>query len=120
MKSYKEIKEEELKRTSGYSYEQLEKYLNFNIKALKAMSFFLRIGVLWTISIVTFFVIPGIFTWLGFCDYDINLVLFITISHFLFWILKGKKDALQLIDDTLPELNLTVKVLEDIKEEKNG
>jgi len=121
MKSYEEIKKEELKNTNKYSGKELNRYLNFNIKALKGMRFFLNHGVLWTISILTFIAISGIFSWLGFYNFDVIQFLFIVITHFIYWILKGKRDALKLIDDTLPELNITIKVLEKIKEErKNG
>jgi hypothetical protein len=43
-----------------------------------------------------------------------------TAIHFLYWVIKAKKEALKIIDETLPELEILIEVLEDIRKERNG
>jgi len=43
------------------------------------------------------------------------------VIHFLYWHFKGRKDVAELINDDIPELELVIKVLDDIrKERENG
>jgi len=116
MKSYQEIKNEELVVTKNYSKKNLDRYIWF-CKVLRNMfseKFF------WIVSWIPFVVIPGIFIYLGFFELDPITVFMFIASHFLFWFLKGRKDAIKLIDEALPELDLSIEVLEDIRKERHG
>ena len=114
MKSYHEIKEEELITTEKYSNKKLDKYI-WNCKFLRKLfseNFF------WVISVIPFVIIPGIFILVGFLELDIITFFLFTITHLLFWLLKGKKEAIKVINETLPELDLSIEVLEDIRKER--
>jgi hypothetical protein len=116
MKNYNEIKNKELIVTKHYSDKKLDKYI-WNCKFLRKLfgeTFF------WIISCIPFIIIPGIFILIGFLELDIITVFLFTFSHLLFWLLKGKKEAIKVISETLPELELTIEVLEDIRKERNG
>ena len=116
MKNYNEIKNEELIVTKHYSDKKLDRYI-WNCKFLRKLfseTFF------WIISCIPFIIIPGIFILIGFLELDIITVFLFTLSHLLFWLLKGKKEAIKVISETLPELELTIEVLEDIRKERNG
>lgn len=116
MKNYNEIKNEELIVTKNYSDKKLDRYI-WNCKFLRKLfseNFF------WIISCIPFIIIPGIFILVGFFKLDIITVFLFTIAHLLFWLLRGKKDAIKIISETLPELELTIEVLEDIRKERNG
>ena len=116
MKNYNEIKNEELIVTKHYSDKKLDKYI-WNCKFLRKLfgeNFF------WIVSFIPFIIIPGIFILIGFLELDIITILLFIITHLIFWLLKGKKEAIKIISETLPELELTIEVLEDIKKERNG
>jgi hypothetical protein len=114
MKSYQEIKEEELITTEKYSNKKLDKYI-WNCKFLRKL---FNENFFWVISIIPFFIIPGIFILVGFLELDIITIFLFTITHLLFWLLKGKKEAIKVINETLPELDLSIEVLEDIRKER--
>ena len=117
MKSYEEIKEKELITTEKLSIKQLDRYIWF-CKFLKKM---LTENFFWIISAIPFFIIPSIFISIGFFELDTMTIFLFTIVHFLFWFIKGRKEAIKVIDETLPELEITIDVLEDIrKERENG
>lgn len=116
MKNYQEIKEDELIVTKEYSTKDLNRYIWF-CKILRKMyseSFF------WAISLFPFFIIPGIFIYLGFFGLDIMTVSLFILTHFIYWHLSGRKEVIRIIDETVPELDLTIEVLEDIRKERNG
>jgi hypothetical protein len=116
MKSYQQIKDEELFVTKDYSNKKLDRYIWF-CKVLRKMfseEFF------WTMSLIPYAIIPSVFVYLGFFKWEpVTIFLFIAV-HFGYWFLKGRKDARKFIDETLPELNLSIEVLEDIRKERNG
>ncbi len=116
MKTYQEIKNDELIVTKNYSNKKLDRYI-LNCKFLRKLfseTFF------WIVSFIPFLAIPSVFIYLGFFKLDIMTVSMFTLLHFLFWLLKGKKEANKVISETLPELELTIEVLEDIRKERNG
>jgi len=116
MKSYHEVKEEELIVTKNYSNKKLDRYIWF-CKVIRKMfteEFF------WAMSLIPYTIIPSVFVYLGFFKWDaVTIFLFVAI-HFGYWFLKGRKNAKKFIDETLPELNLSIEVLEDIRKERNG
>ena len=117
MKSYHEIKEEELNVTSKYTDKQFSIYFNF----FKILRLFFTEGFLWCISILIFTGIWSVFYWLDFFPLDLLTAFMFVLSHFLYWVFKGKKSAKELIDDVVPELDLILKSLSEIKEmRKNG
>jgi len=116
MKNYHEIKKDELIVTEHYSNKKLDKYI-WNCKVLRKLfseTFF------WIVSFIPFCIIPSVFIYLGFFELDVTTVFMFTLFHFVFWFLKGKKEANKVISETLPELELTIEVLEDIRKERNG
>jgi hypothetical protein len=116
MKNYYEIKEEELEVTEDYSDKKMYRYI-WLCKILRKMyseAFF------WIISSLPFFAIPGIFIYLGFFGLDIMTVSLFVLTHFIYWHLSGRKEVIRIIDETVPELDLTIEVLEDIRKERNG
>ena len=117
MKSYEEIKEEELNVTNKYTDRQFSIYFNF----FKILRSFFTEGFLWCISIMIFIGIWSVFYFLGFFPLDSLSAFMFVLSHFLYWVFKGKKSAKELIDDVVPELDLILKSLSEIKEmRKNG
>jgi len=116
MKSYQEVKNDELIVTKHYSKRKLDRYIWFCMFIRK----YLNENFFWIISCIPFIIIPGIFILIGFLELDIITILLFIITHLIFWLLKGKKEAIKIISETLPELELTIEVLEDIKKERNG
>lgn len=117
MKSYEEIKEQELETTKNFTAKQMNRYIRFCkiIRSLHSENFF------WLMSFIPFIVIPGIFIALGFFPLDLITIFMFLVIHFLYWHFKGRKDVTELINDDIPELELVIKVLEDIrKERENG
>ena len=112
MKSYEEIKKEELEGTSKYTDRQFNLYFKF----FKGLRLIFTEGFFWFLSILTFLGIWSIFHWLGFFPIDFLTITMFVVSHFIYWILKGKKSTKELIDDVVPELELILKALGEIKE----
>ena len=117
MKSYEEIKKEELEVTTKYSDKQFNLYFKF----FKGLRLIFTEGFFWFLSILTFLGIWSIFHWLGFFPLDMTTVVMFFLSHFIYWVFKGKKATKELLEDTTPELDLIIKALSEIKEtRKNG
>ena len=117
MKSYEEIKERELETTKEYDVKKISKY----IRMCKIVKFFYSENSFWFVSFIPFTVIPGIFIALGLFPLDLPTIFMFLGIHFLYWHFKGRKEAIKLISDDLPELELVIEVLEDIKKERvNG
>lgn len=117
MKEYEEIKKEEEEHTRGFSEKRLGRY----IKVYKILGKILDMRVLWTISALIFLAIPLAVHFSGISSFGPIEALVITIAHYLYWKLKGEKETRKLLDDTLPELDMTLRALREIKEErKNG
>lgn len=117
MKNYEEIKEEELKLTSEYT----DKQFNFYFKSFKILRSFFTETFLWCFSIFIFNGIWSVFYWLGLFPMDLLTAFMFVLSHFLYWVFKGEESAKELIDDVVPELDLILKALSEIKEiRKNG
>lgn len=114
--NYNEIKEKELITTEKYSIKQLNKYIWF-CKLIRKM---LSENFFWVISIIPFIIFPLVFIWLGFFELDPMTVFLFTALHFLYWVIKGRKEALKIINESLPEVDITIEVLEDIRKERNN
>lgn len=116
MKSYAEIKIEEIETTKDFTSKQMNRHIKFHkiIKLILSENFF------WLISLIPFIIIPGIFITLGFFPLDILTVFMFSIIHFLYWYFKGRKEAQKIINEDLPELELVIEVLEDIKKEREN
>lgn len=117
MKTYEEIKKEEIETTKGYSDKKLDRYIG----TYKFLGKILDMRVLWTISALVFLAIPLTVHFLGIVSFGAIEALIITIAHYLYWKYKGEKETRKLLDDTVPELEMALRALHEIKEErKNG
>ena len=117
MKTYEEIKKEELETTKGYSDKRLDRY----IRLYKVLDSILDMRVLWTISALIFLAIPLTVHLSGILSFGPVEALVITIAHYFYWRYKGEKETKKLLDDIVPELEMTLQALHEIKEErKNG
>jgi|688.fasta_scaffold466184_2 hypothetical protein len=116
MKTYQEVKNDELIVTRYYSKRKLDRYIWFCkvLRKLFSETFF------WIVSFIPFLAIPSVFIYLGFFKLNIMTVSMFTVLHFLYWFLKGRKEAIKLIDENLPELDLSIEVLQDIRKERHG
>ena len=114
--NYHEIKEKELIATENFTSKQLNRYIWF----CKFIGKMLTENFFWLISAIPFIIFPSVFIWLGFFNLDVTTVFLFTAIHFLYWVIKAKKEALKIIDETLPELEILIEVLEDIRKERNG
>ncbi len=115
MKSYQEIREEELVITKDYSKKQLDRY----IWSAKFFRKFLNEKFFWFLSILSMSLIWSVFIWLEFFKLDLSTIFIFVVSHFIYWFFRGRKDTIKLIDECLPELDLNIEVLEDIRTERN-
>ncbi len=116
MKSYQEIKEEELITTKNFSNKKLDRY----IWLCKFLRKILNENFFWTASLVSYTIIPSIFVYLGFFKWEPVTIFLFVLVHFLYWAIKGKKDVRKFIEEDVPELDLSIEVLEDIRKERNG
>lgn len=105
---YHNIKEKELEKTKNYSDKSLIKY----IKTHKFIRFLYSELFFWLVSLIPFAIFPLI---LG-PTFDVFLLYL--IIHFLYWVFYGKKKYHEMCDNDVEELNLTIKVLEDIQKER--
>ncbi len=107
--NYHQIKKKELETTKDYSNKKLNRYIRSHkiLMSLSSELFF------WSISFLVFMIFPY------FLGNTIDMFLFFLISHLLYWRLYGvywyKKEMTSLTD----ELILTIKVLDEIKKERN-
>ena len=92
MKTYEEIKKEELEATKGYSDKKLDRYIG----TYKLLGKILDMRVLWTISALMFLAIPLTVHFLGIVSFGAIEALVITIAHYLYWKYKGEKEAKKL------------------------
>ena len=116
MKNYDEIKERELETTKDYDVKKIKRY----IKMCKMVKLLLSENFFWVMSFIPFTIIPAIFIALGFFPLDMLTIFMFLIIHFLYWHFKARKDAQKIISDDLPELELVIEVLEDIKKEREN
>ena len=116
MKDYEEIKEEELLVTKDYSDKKLNRYIRISkfVKCAYSEKFF------WVVSVIPLFVIPFLFHISGALPLTPIIALIFVATHFLYWHFHGKKDVRKMIDDIMPEIDMTIKVLEEIRKERNG
>jgi hypothetical protein len=117
MKTYDEIKKEEIETTKGFSDKKLDRY----IRLYKVLDKIFDMRVLWAISALIFLAIPLTVHFLGIVSFGPVEALVITIAHYLYWRYKGEKETQKLLDDTVPELEMVIEALYEIREErKNG
>ena len=95
--NYNDIKEKELITTEKFSIKKLNRYIWF----CKLLSKMLSENFFWVISLIPFIIIPSLFIWLGFFELDPMTVFLFTSIHFLYWFIKGRKDAFKIIDESL-------------------
>jgi hypothetical protein len=110
MKSYNEIKEEESEKTKSYSDKILNRYIRAHriIRGLYSELFF------WLISLIPFAIFPLLI------GPTLTIYIIYLVVHFFFWSLWGRKKYHEMCDKDIEELNLTIKVLEDIQKEIHG
>ena len=116
MKSREEIKEEELLTTKDFNDKKLRRYIllcKFIKRAYSEQLF-------WMVSIIPLFLIPFLFHISGVLPITPIIALIFVLVHFLYWRFSGRKDVRIMIDDIMPEIDMTIKALEEIREERNG
>ena len=116
MKDYDKIREEELLTTKGFSDKKLNRY----IRMCKFVKWAYSEKLFWAVSVIPLFAIPFLFHILGVLPITPITALVFVATHFLYWHFSGKKDVRKMIDEIMPEIDTTIKVLEEIREERNG
>lgn len=115
--SYDEIKERERNVTKDYT----EKQLMYYYKDLKFLNEVILTEVfLWCLSLIPFGVIWGLFILFGFFKFNLGTLVTFFISHLLYWFFSGKKSTMELLDDTQPELEVAIEVIEEIINERKN
>jgi hypothetical protein len=113
-KTSEEIKKEELVRTKDFTKRQM----NIYVRTIKLIRFFFLEKVLWFISIIPFIIIPSLAVYFGFFDFDIATIITILLTHLLYWKFYGKKETDILINESTPELDQLILILEEIRNER--
>ena len=113
-KTVEEIKKEELDRTKHFTKRQM----NIYVRTIKLIRFFFLEKVLWFISIIPFVIIPSLAVYFGFFDFDIATIITILLTHLLYWKFYGKKETDILINESTPELDQLILILEEIRNER--
>jgi hypothetical protein len=113
-KTSEEIKKEELDRTKHFTKRQM----NIYVRTIKLIRFFFLEKVLWFISIIPFIIIPSLAVYFGFFDFDIATIITILLTHLLYWKFYGKKETDILINESTPELDQLILILEEIRNER--
>jgi hypothetical protein len=113
-KTSEEIKKEELVRTKDFTKRQM----NIYVRTIKLIRFFFLEKVLWFISIIPFIIIPSLAVYFGIFDFDIATIITILLTHLLYWKFYGKKETDILINESTPELDQLILILEEIRNER--
>lgn len=116
MKDYSEIKEEELLVTKDFSDKKLNRY----IRLCKFIKRAYNEKLFWVVSVIPLFAIPLLFHFLGVLPITPITALIFVVTHFLYWHFRGKKDVSMMIEEIMPEIDITIEVLEEIRKERNG
>jgi hypothetical protein len=112
--TYHEIKERELKVVENYDESDLDRYIKLLILAKKIFSE----QVLWVFSWIPFLIIWFLFYIFNLIKIDLPTIITFVISHIIYWVISGKKSTQKFIDDVVPELEMVIDVLIEIKEER--
>lgn len=112
--TYHEIKERELKVTEKYSDKNIDKYIRLLLLAKKIITE----KILWIVSWIPFLIIWFLFYIFGLIKIDLPTIITFVISHMIYWAFSGKKATQKFIDDVVPELEMVIDVLIEIKEER--
>ncbi len=117
MKTYEDIKKEELEYTKEFSDKRLARYQRLCRRLVRIMN----INFLWAMSTLPMIGTVAAFHFLAGLGFDAFSALLLTIVHFGYWKIKGEKDARKLLEEAVPELEMTLIAIEEIIEErKNG
>jgi len=116
MKDYDKIREEELLTTKDFSDKKLNRY----IRLCRFVKCAYNEKLFWIVSVIPLFVIPFLFHISGALPLTPIIALIFVATHFLYWHFSGKKDVRKMIEEIMPEIDTTIKVLEEIREERNG
>ncbi len=112
--TYQEIKERELKVTEKYNDKNLDKYIRLLLFAKKIITE----KILWVVSWIPFLIIWFLLYIIGLIKIDLSTIITFVISHMIYWVFSGKKATRKFIDDVVPELEMVIDVLIEIKEER--
>ncbi len=112
--SYNEIKEEEFEFTKDYSDKKLNRYIGL----CKFLKFIMNEVFFWIISLIPMALVWSVFIFSGLFGLDSLSVFIFIFGHFLYWYFAGKKSANKIIDESYPELELQIKALEEIRNER--
>ncbi len=109
MANYHEIKENELRNTKEFSDKKLKRYIKSHNFLLSLSSEFF----FWSLSFIIFMLFPFFF------DNTPGMYLFFLVSHLFYWRWLGLKWYKREMTELTEELELTIRVLEDIQKERN-
>lgn len=112
--TYQEIKDREYEITANYTDRSLRIYTKFHLIFKKIFTE----RILWGLSWFFFGLIWGVFIWVGLLNFDLFTIFMFVISHMMYWFFAGKKSTLKVIDDVVPELDMILDALVEIKEER--
>jgi len=113
--TYQEVKEREYKVTQNYTEKDFDRYYKLLVLAKK---YVFNVKTLWVLSMIPFFIFPGLFYWIGGLKFHLGDVVVYLIAHMLYWRFVGKKSTDELIDEVMPELNMVIDALDEIKVER--
>ena len=74
--------------------------------------------ILWVVSWIPFLIIWFLLYIIGLIKIDLSTIITFVISHMIYWVFSGKKATRKFIDDVVPELEMVIDVLLEIKEER--
>jgi hypothetical protein len=112
--TYHEIKERELKVTEKYNDKNIDKYIRLLLLAKKIITE----KILWIVSWIPFLIIWGLLYLFGAFKLDLPIIITFFSSHMIYWVFSGKKATQKFIDDVVPELEMVIDAIKEIKEER--
>lgn len=110
MEDYQKIREIELERTKDYS----NRKFNWYLRAHKLLRFLYSELFFWSISLLPMIIFPIL---LG---GDLKMYILFFFAHFLFWFIKGERMYHKDCDEDVELIDITIKVLQELKRERNN